>query len=79
MLYNLPCEIEVGELGLGRLRLGHTLPCAYRNNAAVPVLDEHTAVHADILAADLVIPGHIHLENAEILLGLEQFKGIRGK
>ena len=79
MFYDLPCELEVSKLPGSRLSLCNTLVCSDRLCVDVSVLNQHTAVHADILLADSVVLRHIHLQNAEILLRAEKFESVRSE
>ena len=79
MLNDFPSELHVGELLRGRLQLGNALVSCDRLRVDVPVLNQHTAIHAHILLADGIVLGHIHLQHTEILLRAEKFERIRSE
>ena len=79
MLHDFPCEFHIGKLLHGRLQLGNTLICSHRLGIDIPVLNQHTAIHAHILLTDGIVLGHIHLQHTEILLRAEKFERIRSE
>ena len=79
MLNDFPGELHIGELLRGRLQLGNALVSCDRLRVDVPVLNQHTAIHAHILLADGIVLGHIHLQHTEILLRAEKFERIRSE
>src|SRR5574344_1246062 len=73
----MPSKIQVNNLLNCRLGFSNTLFCSHGNCSSIPILNQHNAIHTDILLASDIVLGHIDFQHTKILFSAQKCQCLR--